>query len=134
MGERADGKITELTNLKEKATVRKQKLSNEVAGLQGDLAELAQAQAEMTQLRSKQKKAYAVNKADLELGITGVKSALQILREFYSSTDGETQSESSKGVIGLLEVCLSDFEQAAAEAATEESSSAREYKEQTNDN
>merc|ERR1719473_1779548 len=60
------------------------KLKEEVATLQNELASMAKAKAAADQLRSEEKAAYEKNSAEMELGIEGVKKALQVLREYYA--------------------------------------------------
>merc|ERR1712178_290160 len=56
------------------------------------------------------------------------------LRDFYGSQEDSSQSEASKSVLSLLEVCLSDFEQGLAEATSEEDGAQRSYDDQTKEN
>merc|ERR1719198_1704378 len=56
------------------------KLNEEVATLQNELAGMAKAKAEADDLRAEEKAAYGKNSAEMELGIEGVKKALQVLR------------------------------------------------------
>merc|ERR1719253_486466 len=60
------------------------KLKEEVATLQNELAGMAKAKAEADKLRSEEKATYDKNSAEMELGIEGVKKALQVLRDYYA--------------------------------------------------
>ena len=62
-------------------------LKEHVAALQKALAEIAASQAEMGKLREEEHEAYVSNKADMEQGLEGIKTALKILREFYANED-----------------------------------------------
>merc|ERR1719409_1036547 len=63
------------------------KLKEEVATLQNELANMAKAKAEADKVRAEEKAAYEKNSAEMELGIEGVKKALQVLREYYAKDD-----------------------------------------------
>merc|ERR1719269_455589 len=62
-------------------------LKEEVAALQAELASMAKAKAEADKLRAEEKAAYEKNSAEMELGIEGVKKALQVLRDYYAKDD-----------------------------------------------
>merc|ERR1719442_250887 len=105
-------------------TARSAKLKEEVATLQAELAALAKAQAEMDKLRAEEKAAFDANSAEMKKGVEGVKLALKVLREYYAKDDAAHGSAegAGSGIIGLLEVCESDFSKGLAEMiATEES-------------
>merc|ERR1719243_437700 len=75
--------IAKLTAKIDKAASASAILKEEVKQLQADLAELAKLQAEMDQTRQDENAAYTKAKADLELGLNGVRKALDILRSYY---------------------------------------------------
>merc|ERR1719460_3231778 len=87
------------------------KLKEEVATLNEELAGMAKAKAEADKLRAEEKSAYEKNSAEMEQGIKGVKLALKVLKEYYAKADkGHGAAEGAgSGIIGLLEVCESDF-------------------------
>merc|ERR1712176_1575780 len=94
------------------------KLKEEVGVLQKELSELAKAQAEMDKIR-----------AEMEKGIKGVKLALKVLNEYYAKEDKAHSSAdgAGSGIIGLLEVCESDFTKGLAEMTSTEQNAASEY-------
>jgi len=105
------------------------KLKEEVATLQNELASMAKARAEADKMRASEKATYEKNSAEMELGITGVKKALQVLREYYAK-DGKSHGAADgagSGIIGLLEVCESDFTKGLTEMTAEEQTAAAEY-------
>lgn len=127
-------------------------LKNEVQELQAELAKLAKSQADLDEVRREENKAYNGKKADLELGLQGVRRALQILRQYYaqeaaSPADaaafvqrgkaGQGQpampefhtkaAGASTGIVGLLEVVEADFGKSLAQAEMEEDTAATEY-------
>merc|ERR1719162_783275 len=75
--------ISKMTSRIDKAAARSVQLKAEVKELQAELAALARAQAEMDKIRADTHDAYAQAKADLELGLTGVRKALALLRDYY---------------------------------------------------
>jgi chromosome segregation ATPase len=130
-------------------------LEAEVKELQGELAALAKSQAEMDKIRAESHSAYVSAKEDLEEGLTGVRNAISVLRDYYSgassaamiqddaaATDAQpakpevhTKAAGAGGsIIGLLEVVESDFAKNLAEEETEEADSEAEYEKTTQDN
>merc|ERR1719207_219529 len=93
-------------------------LKAEVATLQKELAELANAQAEM------------------EAGVKGVKLALKILRDYYASEGKAHEAAEGAGstIIGLLEVAESDFTTGLSEMIATEEAAAADYDKQTKAN
>jgi len=105
------------------------KLKEEVATLQSELAAMAKAKAEADSLRAEEKAAYEKNSAEMELGISGVKKALQVLKEYYAKADKShgAADGAGSGIIGLLEVCESDFTKGLTEMTAEEQTAAADY-------
>merc|ERR1719324_670337 len=98
-------------------TAKSAKLKEEVATLQKELSALAKAQAEMDKLRAEEKAAFDVNSAEMKKGVEGVQMALKVLNDYYSKADKSHGSAEGAGssIIGLLEVCESDFSKGLAE-------------------
>ncbi|CAK0851693.1 unnamed protein product [Prorocentrum cordatum] len=132
-----------LTAKIDKAAATSAMLKDEVKELQAELAALAKLQSEMDSIRSEQNAAYTTAKADLTLGLRGVRDALSVLRNYYGSAasmlqDGTDAAQPAKPVshsmasgaggtgpppiIGILEVVESDF---AKNLATEEAEEGR---------
>merc|ERR1719152_267514 len=80
--------IAKLTSKIDQATARSDRLKAEVKELQAELAALAKAQAQMDAIRQEQHAAYTQAKAELEEGLGGVRQALDVLREYYASSEG----------------------------------------------
>jgi chromosome segregation ATPase len=76
--------LDKVTSKLEKATNTVSKLKEDVAELQSQLAKLASSQAEMDKIRKEGHEDYTEAKADLEKGLTGVRRALAVLRDYYS--------------------------------------------------
>merc|ERR1712178_171685 len=68
-----------------------------------------------------------------EKGLNGVKLALKVLNEYYAKADKAHSSSdgASSGIIGLLEVCESDFSKNLAEMNAAEESAQAAYDEET---
>jgi len=137
-GEKKDKRVSEIEKLTTQIdadSAKSAQLKEEVATLQKELSEIMASQAKLDQIRSQEKEDYKEIKADLELGISGVKTALKILREYYAKdADHVSADGAGGGIIGLLEVCLSDFEQGLSEATGEEESAQAQYEEVTKEN
>jgi len=127
--------IAKLTTRIDKNTATSSQLKEEVATLQGQLAKLAQSQAKMDQMRQEQNEDYKAARADLEKGLTGIKMALKVLTEYYSGEHDHSANEgASSGIIGLLEVCESDFTRDLARTIADEESAVAEYEKETDEN
>merc|ERR1719305_1874981 len=111
-------------------------LKGEIATLQKELGELTASQAEMDKLRAEEKALFEANSAETEKGLNGVKLALKVLNEYYSKADKAHSSSdgASSGIIGLLEVCESDFSKGLAEMIQIEATAVRDYDAQTKEN
>merc|ERR1719327_2180103 len=104
------------------------KLKEEVATLQNELAAMAKAKAEADKMRAEEKATYEKNSAEMEQGIKGVKLALKVLKEYYAKDDSHGAAEGAgSGIIGLLEVCESDFTKGLTEMTAEEETAAADY-------
>jgi len=115
---------------------RSAKLKEEVATLEKELSALAKAQAEMDKIRAEEKAIYDKNSAEMEKGIKGVQLALKVLNDYYAKSDKSHSSAdgAGSGIIGLLEVCESDFTKGLAEMTATEQTAASEYDRETKEN
>merc|ERR1712226_703569 len=97
--------------------------------------------------RQEQRAAFAQAKADLELGLQGVRQALTILRGYYGGSAALVQQPqpakpllhtpatgAGNSIIGILEVVESDFAKNLAEETTEEDDAEAEYQRTTQAN
>jgi DNA repair exonuclease SbcCD ATPase subunit len=128
--------VEKLTTKIDQMTAKSAKLKEEVTALQKSLAELQSSQAEMDKIRAAENAEYKVNKADLEQGVEGVKKALAVLKDYYAKEDKAHSSAdgAGSGIIGMLEVCESDFSKELAEIVSVEEQSASEYETVTKEN
>merc|ERR1719497_231980 len=116
-------------------TAHSAQLKEEIAVLQDQLAKLASSQAEMDSLRGEANTAYKAARADLEKGLTGLKLALKILNEYYAGDQAHAAAGgAAEGIIGLLEVCESDFTRDLARTIADEESAVAEYEKVTKEN
>lgn len=116
--------ISEATAKIESMTAQSKSLRAQAATLQKELADIAKRKEELTKLRQEEKAVYDENSAKIEEGLEGVKSALKILRDYYGQQHSDQLPErgASGGIIGLLEVCESDFQKALTEMNAAEDS------------
>ncbi|CAK0840274.1 unnamed protein product, partial [Prorocentrum cordatum] len=127
--------IEKLTTSIDQMSARSAQLKEEIAALEKGLANVATSQAAMDKLRSEEHAQFLANKADMEQGLEGVKMALKILTEYYAKEgkDHGAAQGSGEGIIGLLEVCESDFSKGLAEYVGAEQTAVAEYEQQTKD-
>jgi len=133
-------------------TAKKNALEDEIDTLNGQIAELKKALLEATELRADDKAENAKTISMSEEGAEAVKLALGILNGFYknafvqtgkyvppkSDRDGNTVGDlapavfdekyngaqaESKGIVGILEVILSDFERTTKKTQSDEKES-----------
>jgi chromosome segregation ATPase len=134
-----DATIAKLTTEIDSMSAKSTKLKDEVAVLQKELAELAKTQAEMDKLRAEEKAAFETNSAEMKKGLEGVKLALKVLNEYYAKdakedADYKAAEGAGSGIIGLLEVCESDFSKGLAEMISAEETAASDYDKMTKEN
>merc|ERR1719473_755958 len=98
-------------------------------------------------MRQKNHAEFVQAKKDLDLGLSGVRKALGVLREYYGAAaallqddqPAKPQGHSKAGgaggsIINLLEVCESDFAGNLAKEETEEATRAEAYEQNTQEN
>merc|ERR1740123_650282 len=148
--------MAKLTSKIDMAAAKSAGLKADVKELQEELAALAKEQAEMDKMRMEESADYAKAKTELEAGIAGVRKALGVLREYYGTAGASMIQEVSdmksmmqqpampekhtkasgagSGIIGMLEVCESDFSKNLASETTEEDDAAAAYEKKTQEN
>jgi len=151
--------VGKMTAKIDKATARSAELSAQVKELQSELSALTKEQAEMDKIRMETHKDFETAKADLELGLSGVRKALSVLREYYGGgaedatvmlQDGMSMREAmmqpaapvkhskaggaGSNIIGILEVVEGDFAKNLAKEETEEDDAQSEYEKMTQEN
>jgi len=118
------------------STAKSAKLREEVATLQKELGALVRGQAEMDKIRGEEKGIFDINSAEMEKGLNGIKMALKVLNEYYAKADKAHSSGdgASTGIIGLLEVCESDFSKGLAEMKATEETAITAYEQESQEN
>eukprot|EP00419_Tripos_fusus_P023823 CAMPEP_0172706318 /NCGR_PEP_ID=MMETSP1074-20121228/45915_1 /TAXON_ID=2916 /ORGANISM="Ceratium fusus, Strain PA161109" /LENGTH=705 /DNA_ID=CAMNT_0013528867 /DNA_START=58 /DNA_END=2175 /DNA_ORIENTATION=- len=136
--------VSKLTAKIDQGTAKSASLMEDIRELEAELAKIAKSQSEMDKIRQTEHSAFVEGKQQLELGLRGVRQALQVLRDYYGSEDSFLQqpaapTKSSKSgaganVIGILEVVEDDFATALAKGRAEEEDEQAAYEEMTQRN
>jgi chromosome segregation ATPase len=130
--------LAKLSNKISVAVAKSTELKEEVHEIQAELATEEAEQADNEKWHQETHAAYAQAKADLELGLSGVRKALDMLRDYYASGSALVQQPSApelheastgagQSIIGILEVVESDFANLLAKEEMEESSNQETY-------
>jgi len=147
--------IGKMTSKIDQSAARSARLKGQVKDLQAQLRALAKTQAEMDRIRSESHEDFEVAKADLALGLSGVRKALGVLRDYYGGAASMVQEDSSSGafmqqpdapevhsksagaggsIIDILEVVESDFATNLAKEETQEADAQSEYEKVSQEN
>jgi len=128
--------VEKLTTKIDQMAASSAKLKDSVATLQRELAELSETQAQMDKLRKEESDLFVEQDKSLKDGITGVEGALKVLKDYYAKEDKahDANEGAAGGIIGMLEVCLSDFTKGLAEITSAEDAAQSEYEVTTQDN
>jgi hypothetical protein len=128
--------IEKLTAKIEQNTAKSGQLKEEIAELEAQLSELTKTRAEMDKIRAEEKAVFDKASSETEKALDGVKKALKVLNDYYSKSDKSHSSSdgASTGIIGLLEVCESDFSKSLSEMTAAEESAVAEYETDTKEN
>merc|ERR1719174_2996437 len=137
--------VAKLSNKIDRAASSSAQLKDDVKQLQGELAELAKMTAEMDSVRRETHANFVTAKSELEQGLTGVRKALNVLRDYYGGAAAFMQqpatpehhakaSGAGGSIINILEVCESDFANNLAKEEMEESDAQSEYEKTTQEN
>merc|ERR1719242_2736728 len=123
--------VSKLSAKIDQATSKSAALSADIKQLEAELAALMKSQAEMDKIRQEEHAAFVQAKEDLTTGLSGVRQALTVLRDYYASDAALVQqpampalhtkaSGAGTSIIGILEVVESDFATGLAKEETEE--------------
>merc|ERR1719502_1164027 len=127
--------IEKLSTKLDQMSSRSAELKEEVAALQKELAQLASSQAEMDKMRQDEHATFVKDSTETKQGLEGVKSALKVLKDYYAQDASHSSKDgAASGIVGLLEVCESDFSKSLAEMTSIEESSAATYEADTKEN
>jgi len=143
-------KVAELKANIEEMTAASQKLATEIADLNSEIAQIDAAVKQSTEIRTAEKTKNTATIADAKVAIAAVEQATKVLKDFYAKAAGATALVQARakapaddvpetfdepftgtggegGVVGMLEVILSDFQRLEAETTDNEASAAKEY-------
>jgi len=136
-----DADIASLTSKIDTTSAKSAKLKAQVKALQEDLATMAASQAEATKIRQEANAAYVTAKADLTLGLKGVRQAISVLSDYYGSAAFVQQpaapvsysksTGAGKGILDILDQVESDFAKNLATEEAEEADAAAAYEKGT---
>jgi DNA repair exonuclease SbcCD ATPase subunit len=146
--------IAKMTSKIDQSAAKSAQLKEEIQVLEGELASLAKEQAEMDKIRQDENSAYSTAKADLELGLSGVRKALDTLRDYYGSGAAMVQEDkfgafmqqpavpekhsqaagAGGSIIDILEVVESDFATNLAKEEAEEADAQSDYEKISQEN
>jgi chromosome segregation ATPase len=142
-----DDDIAKLTSKIDTNTAKSAELKAEVKELHAAVAKLMKEQADMDNLRQEQHQDFVQAKADLELGLSGVRQALGVLRDYYGSAAAMIQQpeppkpdtfDKAQGagdsIVGILEVVESDFAKNLVQEETAEADAQSAYDTQSQAN
>jgi len=119
-------KVEELTASITEMTAEAAQLSEEAAGLTEDVVALDTAVSEATALRSAESAKNKATIADAVAAKEATQSAIKVLKDFYEGTaliqtGARTGAKAPQdGIMGMLEVILSDFERLESETTSDE--------------
>jgi len=146
--------IDELNASIEGLTAKSNKLGSDISSLSDQIAQLDAAVAKATEIREAEKTKNRATIADAKVAIAAVSQATSVLKDFYAKAAGATAlTQVTKGVaddmpqtfdkpytgmegggvMGMLEVILSDFQRLEAETTQSEESSKGEFTTFSND-
>jgi hypothetical protein len=113
----------------ETMTARSAQAKQEASTTQADLADLMKAQAEATKIRQAEKAQFDENMPEMQNGLSGVKYALKVLREYYANDERahDVAEGAASGVIGFLEVIESDMTRLLADMKATERTAQADY-------
>merc|ERR1719160_2469863 len=90
----------------------------------------------MDAIRAEERTTFQANKKEMEEGITGIKAALKVLRDYYAKDDADHASAdgAGEGIVSMLEVVESDFTKGLSEMTVTEQQSQSEYDKESREN
>jgi len=143
-----DFDVNKLVNKIQQAAARSAELKDESKLLHEEVALGAKTVAELLKVRRKEHVNYLSGKGELEQGMAGVQKALGLLRDYYGTAASMIQEAAGSGasleqpakpqqhskadgaganIIGILEVCESDFANGLSKEESEEADAEEEY-------
>merc|ERR1719324_1062410 len=136
--EKKTAKVNKLTATVESMTEDIATMAKKIQTLKEEQAELTLAMSKATTQRDKEKATNTDTIKDAAAGEEATKAALTVLKEFYASQGSFLQqvpemaaykgmSSAKGGVVGMLEVIVSDFARLHADTKASDTAAAKEY-------
>jgi hypothetical protein len=136
--EKKTAKVNKLTASIEALTEDIADMGKKIQTLKEEQVELTMAMSKATTQRDKEKATNTDTMKDAQAGEAATKAALTVLKEFYASQGSFLQqvpemaaykgmSSAKGGVVGMLEVIVSDFARLYADTKAAETAAAQEY-------
>lgn len=151
-----DAQLRKLSAKIDQAAADSAQLKSEVKETQAALAKLARSQAEMDSIRMETHQEYEQAKADLQLGLEGVRKVISVLKDYYGASGASASSmlqaggemsgfmhqpaapethvksgEAGGEILNELEIVESDFAQDLATEEATEADAQSEYEKMT---
>jgi len=107
-----DAEMDDVATKIDKSASKSAVLKQQVTKIQDALTKLATTQAEMTELRQSEKALFEKSEPDTVQGLEGVKTAINLLKNFYEGSvksTSDTRTGAAGGIIGRLEDAESDM-------------------------
>merc|ERR1719387_2691484 len=139
--------VAQLTASVEEMTATSQQLADDMTRLANEIKEIDAAVAKATDIRNTEKTKNTQTVSDAKQAIEAVSKAMTVLKEFYEKAAGATAlvqqsplddapagpsepftgTGGEGGILGMLDVILSDFQRLEADTTAEEEANAKEY-------
>mmetsp|Transcript_93019 Transcript_93019/g.248976 ORF Transcript_93019/g.248976 Transcript_93019/m.248976 type:complete len:674 (-) Transcript_93019:52-2073(-) len=139
-----ESEVAKLNSRSDRAKSAIARAEADIAQLEAELGALAKMQAEMDQQRSNEHAENSAAIADYQKGVEGVQAAIKALKSYYGKDSALLQQPvvgthsssggAAGGIIGLLEVCESDFSKLLAETEADEEEATKVYEAQSKAN
>merc|ERR1719387_3117832 len=136
---------------RDEKTAQSAKLASEISTLESEIKDIDAAVSEATEIRNAEHEKNTATVADAKEAIDAVSRATKVLKDFYEKAAGATALVQQRqrgpaddvpdtfgdepftgtggegGILGMLEVILSDFERLESETSSSETESKKEY-------
>merc|ERR1719335_943254 len=126
-------KVEELTASIKQMTAEAEMLTSEAAGLTDEVLALDTAVSEASALRTAESTKNKQTISDAVAAKEAVQAATKVLKDFYGGaasliqTGATTKAKDAGGILGMLEVILSDFERLESETSNDEEAGASSH-------
>jgi len=122
-------------------------MSEKIKDLQGEIAEIDQADGEATKIRTEESKTNKKATKDFKDGAAAVEEAIRVLKEYYASVPpsliqtksgapafAQTKGDAANAIVGFLETSAEDFSRMATQTETDEAEAAASFTKTIKDN